>query len=89
MSEDQAVEFASDIGKAVVDGFEGMRDVLGILVSFDFLRNVKAVFQQARANRLGRRHYAIRPEELAIYALPALEEMVSFGTSVGEARDKF
>jgi len=53
--------------EAIIDRFQRRRDMFGILLSFDFLRNVKAFLKKGRTDSLGYGNYTTGAEEFTIH----------------------
>jgi len=50
--------------------------MLGILLSFDFLRDVKAFLKKGRTDSLGCGNYTARAEEITIHPRPEMSILV-------------
>jgi len=50
--------------------------MLGILLSFDFLRNIKAFLKKGRTDSLGYGNYTARAEEFTIHPRPKKSMLV-------------
>jgi len=46
MGHNQTLQFCTDLVEPVVDGFQRRRDILGVFVRLDFLRDLETFFEE-------------------------------------------